>query len=77
MKYTWLYSLDRKQGYISLHNPSEKSQSYHLKLDKALGVPETKKRFKVDSPITNIQERSLSDIIITVIPFLSLYLRKK
>lgn len=49
-----------KQGYISLHNPSEKSQSYHLKLDKALGVPETKKRFKVDSPITNIQERSLS-----------------
>ena len=55
-----------KQGYISLHNPSEKSQSYHLKLDKALGVPETKKRFKVDSPITNIQERSAETIYIRI-----------
>lgn len=49
-----------KQGYISLHNPSDASQAYHIRLDKTIGMPESKAYLKLSSPTADIRGRLAS-----------------
>jgi hypothetical protein len=39
------------QGYISIYNPSDKPQTYRLKLDRTIGMFPGGKRFHLDSPL--------------------------
>ena len=43
-------------GYISFHNPSEKPQTYIVKLDRRLGLMEGKNKYVVSSPLENATE---------------------
>ena len=43
-------------GYISFHNPSEKPQTYIVKLDRGLGLMEGKNKYVVSSPLENATE---------------------
>jgi hypothetical protein len=40
-----------EQGYVSVHNPSEKPQVYTMKLDRAFGLPPGGGMFHVSSPL--------------------------
>lgn len=56
----WLYGMDRQTRYISLHNPSDASQAYHIRLDKTIGMPESKAYLKLSSPTADIRGRLAS-----------------
>ncbi|TAK94642.1 MAG: hypothetical protein EPO07_16425 [Verrucomicrobia bacterium] len=42
---------DQTRGYISVHNPSDKPQSYTVKLDRAFGLPPRSGTFHLSSPL--------------------------
>ena len=42
---------NQQQGYISLHNPADKSQTYTVKLDRAFGLLPKTGPFSVSSPV--------------------------
>lgn len=44
-------------GYISIHNPSDTTKTYTVKLDRKLGVPLGEREYVISSPIGNINEQ--------------------
>lgn len=42
---------NQTQGYISIHNPSDKPQTYQITLDRAFGLAPGKQEFYLDSPL--------------------------
>ncbi|SFB52325.1 alpha-galactosidase [Algoriphagus aquimarinus] len=44
---------DDDQGYISIHNPSDKSITYKLVLNRELGISNSKDKYVLSSPIEN------------------------
>jgi hypothetical protein len=50
---------NQTQGYISIHNPSDKAQTYTLKLDRAFGLMLNSGTFTVSSPLGDDALRGL------------------
>lgn len=53
---------NEKQGYLSIHNPSDKIQNYTLTLNRKLGLkPNTMAVFHISSPLNNLYEKKLKE----------------
>lgn len=53
---------NQTQGYISVHNPSDKSQTYTVKLDHTFGLPRGNETFYISSPLGADSLRGLPKI---------------
>ena len=51
-----------EMGYVSIHNPLDKTQKYTFTLDRALGLnPDNSTVFRVSSPISRLKEKNLKE----------------
>ena len=45
------------RGYLSIHNPSDRPQIYHITLDRKLGLnPQKRGKYQVSSPVVNLPD---------------------